>query len=100
MADWNKNFENINLDPDFLAIRSLFESGYIKRMALLKEQSPTKIAKLLGLQYNSYLDKLDFPEKFLVKHIYLLALSCQIDPNIIFNIIQKETQTRIAERLL
>ncbi len=48
-------------NTDFLAIKSLFESGIIKSMKLLEKQGPTKMAKALGLQYNSYLDKLNNP---------------------------------------
>jgi hypothetical protein len=95
MANWKKKFKEDISDGDFLAIKSLFEAGHIKKMALLKEQSPTKVAKLLGLQYNSYLDKLDNPEKFTVKHIFTLALVCQMDPCLIFDIIQLEVQNKL-----
>ncbi|OAQ41968.1 hypothetical protein A5893_02285 [Pedobacter psychrophilus] len=94
MANWTYKFNEDIRDGDFLAIKSLFEAGHVRKMALLKEQSPTKIAKLLGLQYNSYLDKLDNPEKFTVKHIFKIALVCQIDPCLIFDIIQIEVQNK------
>ncbi len=74
-------------------------AGNIKKMSFLKEQSPTNIAKFLGIQYNSYLDKLDHPEKFYVKHIYMLAKACELDPKIIFDVIGKEVEERISEEL-
>lgn len=94
MANWTKKFKKEILDSDFLAIKSLFEAGHVKKMSLLKEQAPTKVAKLLGLQYNSYLDKLDNPVKFTVKHIFAIALLCQLDPCLIFEIIQLEVQNK------
>jgi len=78
------------MDADFLAIKSLFEAGNVKRMRLLEEQAPTKMAKNLGLNYNSYLDKLSSPEKFSIKHIIKMASLCKLDPNIIFGVILKE----------
>lgn len=78
------------MDADFLAIKSLFEAGNLKTMRLLEEQAPTKMAKTLGLNYNSYLDKLRNPEKFAVKHIFKMAKACNLNPAIIFEIIQKE----------
>lgn len=78
------------MDADFLAIKSLFEAGNVKRMRLLEEQAPTKMAKTLGLNYNSYLDKLRSPEKFNVKHIMKMASVCEIQPNLIFEIIVRE----------
>ena len=37
------------MDSDFLAIKSLFEAGNVKKTGLLEEQSPTKMAKALVL---------------------------------------------------
>jgi hypothetical protein len=78
------------MDADFLAIKSLFEAGNVKTMRLLEEQAPTKMAKTLGLNYNSYLEKLRSPEKFAVRHIFIMAKICGLDPNVIFDIIKKE----------
>lgn len=78
------------MDADFLAIKSLFEAGNVKRMRLLEEQAPTKMARTLGLNYNSYLDKLRSPEKFSIKHIIKMAAICELQPSLIFDIIIKE----------
>lgn len=78
------------MDADFLAIKSLFEAGNVKSMRLLEEQAPTKMAKTLGLNYNSYLDKLRSPEKFTLKHIFIMAEACSLNPTIILDIVRKE----------
>ena len=82
--------EKNNVDSDFIAIKSLFEAGNVKTMRLLEEQAPTKMAKNLGLNYNSYLDKLINPEKFAIKHIFKMAKSCELNPDLIFDIIKKQ----------
>ncbi|MBL1410798.1 hypothetical protein [Sphingobacterium faecale] len=78
------------MDADFLAIKSLFESGIITKMQTLEEQAPTKIAKALGLQYYSYLDKLKEPNKFTFKHIFKIAELCQLNPDLIYNVIKSQ----------
>lgn len=79
-----------NIDPDFLAIKSLFESGIIKSMKLLEKQGPTKMAKALGLRYNSYLDKLNNPQKFTLSHIFKIADLCELNPDLVYQVIKKQ----------
>lgn len=86
-----KHQENENIDPDFLAIKSLFESGIIKSMRLLEKQAPTKMAKKLGLQYNSYQEKLIDPSKFTIKHIFNMARLCDLNPDLIYKIIKNQS---------
>lgn len=76
---------------DFLAIKSLFESGIIKSMKLLEKQSPTNMAKALGVNYNTYLDKLSKPELFTIKQIFEMASLCDLDPDLIFQLIKKQS---------
>lgn len=95
MADWTNEYDLEGLDNDFLVIRSLFVSGHIKKMKQLERQSPTKIATLLGLNYNSYHEKLNSPELFTLFHINLLAYTCRFDPDIIHNVIQSEIRSKI-----
>lgn len=90
MAEWEKEYNLEDIDPDFIAIRSLFISGHIKKMKQLEKQSPTKVANLLNLQYNSYHEKLNNPGGFTIGHINLLAYACCLDPTVIHEIIQKE----------
>ena len=90
---WNMDNQRIpkNIDADFLAIKSLFESGIIKSMKLLEKQAPTKMAKSLGLQYNSYLEKLNHPEKFTLLHVFKMAELCDLDPDLIYQLIKEQT---------
>lgn len=83
------------IDSDFLAIKSLFESGNVKKIRLLEEQAPTKMSKALGLNYNSYLEKLRNPEKFTIKHILLICKLCQLNPNLVFETIRTEVESQI-----
>lgn len=98
MAEWSNLANTDTLDADFLSVRSLFLSGSVTTMYKLVKQSPTKIAKLLGLNYSSYHSKLVDPEKFTVFHINLLAYALKIDPSIIHNVIQKEIQDKVKSR--
>jgi len=86
----NNSTKSNNTDPDFLAIKSLFESGIIKSMKLLEKQGPTKMAKALGLQYNSYLDKLGNPQKFTFVHILKMADRYDLDPDLIYKVIKNQ----------
>ncbi|WP_316848922.1 hypothetical protein [Pedobacter agri] len=98
MADWEIDFDTQRMDPDFFSIRSMFLSGSISKMYQLVKHSPTKISKLLGLNYDAYHTKLTNPEKFNVLHINLLAYAIQIDPVIISNIIQEEIKNKTLEK--
>jgi len=99
MATWKESIELEKMDPDFLSIRSIFISDSISNMYQLVKHSPTKISKLLGLNYDAYHTKLVNPEKFSVLHINVLAYAIQIDPEIIHNIIQKETEHKVLEKI-
>ena len=98
MAEWIGNIDLDGMDPDFISIRSLFLSGSISKMYQLVKHSPTKVSKLLGLNYDAYHTKLVQPEKFSILHINVLAYAVKIDPMIIFEIIQKETSSRVREK--
>ncbi|KHJ37918.1 hypothetical protein PBAC_19300 [Pedobacter glucosidilyticus] len=97
MSEWDEKYDLEELSPEFLAIRSLFLTGHIKKMSQLEKQSPTKIASLLKLQYNSYHEKLQNPELFSEFHINLLAYACKINPLIIHDIIQAETKSKVKQ---
>lgn len=98
MANWENMLEDDEsnfVDPKFEDIQSLFLTGKIKKMYQLVKRSPTKIAELLGINYDSYHTKLVSPEKFTTLHINTMAYVFKIDPNIINDIIQKETLEKV-----
>jgi len=97
MADWNFKNED-GIDTEFENIQLLFLSGKVKHMYELLERSPTKIASLLGLNYNSYHDKLRNPEKFTSLHINTIAYAIRINPDIIHNVIQKEILEQVIQK--
>ena len=98
MAEWKGKIDVDNMDADFISIRSLFLTGSISKMYQLVKQSPTKVSKLLGLNYEAYHTKLVHPEKFSVLHINVLAYAIKIDPTIIYEIIQKETTVTVSDK--
>jgi hypothetical protein len=98
MAEW-KNIDNEKLDPAFAAIRSLFLDGTIDSMYKLIDYNPTKVASLFSMSYRTYHDKLKEPWKFSVLHILLLANVIRIDPGVINDIIQKESEKAIKDKI-
>ena len=101
MANWNisKADNEIPIDPNFEDIQTLFLSGKISKMYQLVKRSPTKVAKLLGINYEAYHNKLSNPEKFTVFHINTMAYAFRIDPNIIHDVIQKEIQDKVKVKV-
>ncbi|WP_443938804.1 hypothetical protein [Pedobacter sp. MW01-1-1] len=99
MEHWKENLDLENMDPDFLSIRSMFISGSLKNMYQLVKHSPTKISKLLGLNYDAYHTKLLNPEKFSLLHINILAFALHINPNIINTLIQKQIEPKVIEKI-
>ncbi|WP_412467476.1 hypothetical protein [Pedobacter sp. KLB.chiD] len=98
MTIWKESIELDKMDPDFISIRSMFISGSISTMYQLVNYSPTKVSKLLGLNYSAYHTKLVNPEQFSILHLNVLAYAIQIDPNIIQNIIQQQIEDKILDK--
>ncbi|UZJ63207.1 hypothetical protein OKW96_11830 [Sphingobacterium sp. KU25419] len=86
---------DVKLDSVFTSLKSLFSDGSINTISSLIDYSPSKLAKLLKMSYNTFLIKIHSPWKFSNEHILLLAYTIGIDPNIILNIIQKESEEHI-----
>jgi len=97
MANWKNN--NNNPEKDLSSIGAMFETDKIKKMYDISELYPTKIIKLLGINSERYSVKLADPEKFTVSEILRLAYLLNIDPNLIINVIQGETEKKIVNRL-
>lgn len=98
MAQW-KNIDQKDIDASFKAIQSLFVTGSIEKMYQLIDHKPTKIAKLLGMSYKSLHEKLKEPSKFTQLHILTLSYAIQVDPNIINDVIQKESLKRVVDKI-
>ena len=94
MANWK--LINNNLEKDLSSIGALFETNRIKKMYDISELYPTKVIKLLGINSERYSVKLADPEKFTISEILRLAFIFNIDPNLIINVIQGETEKKIV----
>ncbi|MBE9597877.1 hypothetical protein [Pedobacter sp. MC2016-24] len=97
MANWKNN--NNNPEKDLSSIGAMFETNKIKKMYDISELYPTKIIKLLGINSERYSVKLADPEKFTVSEILRLAYILNIDPNLIINVIQAETEKKIISMI-
>lgn len=97
MANWK--LTNHNPEKDLSSIGALFETNKIRKMYDISELYPTKIIKLLGINSERYSVKLADPEKFMVSEILRLAYIFNIDPNLIINVIQVETENKIVSKI-
>lgn len=95
MSEWGAKLDLETMDSDFISIRSLFVSSSISKMYQLVKHSPTKVSKLLGLNYSAYHTKLLDPSKFCEIHINTLAYAIQINPVIIHDLIQNEIEQKV-----
>ena len=97
MADWKNNDRKI--EPDLSSIASLFETKKINRMYVISELFPTKVSRLLGINSDRYSVKLSNPEKFTVAEVLKLAYILGINPSLIIDVIQKEAEIRISDKI-
>lgn len=97
MANWKSN--NNSPEKDLSSVGAMFETNKIKKMYDISELYPTKIIKLLGINSERYSVKLADPEKFTVSEILRLAYILNIDPNLLINVIQAETEKKIVGKI-
>lgn len=71
--------EEMAKNIEFEAIKAMFETGKIKKLVQLEKLSPTKLSKLLGINYGRYIEKLHNPELFALKELVKLAQIIDID---------------------
>ena len=64
---------------EFEAIKAMFETGKIKKMTQLEKLSPTKLSKLLGINYGRYIEKLHNPELFALRELVKFSEIIDID---------------------
>ncbi len=66
-------------DIELEAIKAMFETGKIKKMSQLEKLYPTKISRLLGINYGRYIEKLNNPEFFSLVELIKFAAIINID---------------------
>lgn len=99
MAIWENKFKtDIKIDPVFAALKSLLSDGSITKMTSFVDYSPTKLMTVLKMNHQTFIDKCKEPWKFSTEHILILSYIIDIDPVIIFEIIQKESLEHLNER--
>lgn len=98
MANWKH--ELTEPEKDLSSIGALFETGKVKRMYDIAELYPTKIVKLLGINAERYAVKLAEPEKFTVSEVLRMAYLFTVDPNLIIDVIQSESEKKIMAKII
>ena len=71
----------------FVAVRSMFTSGNVKRMKDIETLYPTAIAKALRINHSRYIEKLYKPEGFTMKQLGALANLLDINIQLILDVI-------------
>jgi hypothetical protein len=74
----------------FIAIRSMFISGSVRKMKDLEKQSPTHVARALGINHSRYIQKLYNPEEFTVLHLADMANLFEIDIQFIWEVVVRQ----------
>jgi len=77
-------------NQQFVAIKSMFLSGSVRRMKDIETLYPTGVSKAIGINHSRYIQKLYKPEEFKFKHIYDLAKLINIDIQLILDVIVQE----------
>lgn len=86
-------------DLELIHIKSLIETGTIKRMRDLKDSSSTKISKYAGINQGRYSSKLFTPGDFTESEICRIALVLDIDPELLSKIIINEIRKDSLDRV-
>lgn len=87
MEDSAKNIE-------FEAIKAMFETGKINKFIQLEKLSPTKLSKLLGINYGRYIEKLHNPQLFVLRELVKLAEILDIDFKLLTDTVVSEIMTK------
>jgi hypothetical protein len=74
----------------FVAIRSMFVTGSVKKMRDIEKLYPTMVAKSLRINHSRYIQKLYKPEEFTIKQIAALSDLLEIDVQVILDVIIKQ----------
>lgn len=74
-------------NSQFLAIRSMFLSGNVRRMKDIEKLYPTLVAKSLRLNHSRYIQKLYKPGGFTMQQLNELAKLLEVDIRLILDVI-------------
>ena len=82
---------------EFEAIKAMFETGKIKKLIQLEKLSPTKLSKLLGINYGRYIEKLHNPELFVMRELVKLAHIIDVDFKLLASIVVEEIERKVSK---
>lgn len=87
-------------NSQFMAIKSMFLSGSVKRMKDIEKLYPTLVAKTLRINHSRYIQKLYKPEGFTIRQIDDLAKLLGINIQVILDVIIKQlnSSTRVVKK--
>lgn len=74
----------------FVAVRSMFISGNVKRMKDIETLYPTAIAKALKINHSRYIQKLYSPEDFSMKQLGALANLLEINIQLVLDVVVRQ----------
>ena len=77
-------------NSQFIAVRSMFLSGSIKKMKDIEKLYPTEIAKSLRINHSRYIKKLYNPQEFTVRHLVDLSNLLELDIQVIWDVISRQ----------
>ena len=80
-------------NDQFVAIRSMFLSGSVRRMKDIEKLYPTAMAKTLRINHSRYIHKLYHPEGFTFKQLVTMANILELDIQIIIDVIIRQLST-------
>lgn len=81
-------------EQQYLALKSMFDSNYVKKMRDIEKLYPTMVASDMGMNHGRYIKKLHNPGDFTFKQIFKLASLINVSPTIITNIIVAELSVK------
>ncbi len=79
----------------FIAIRSMFQSGSVRKMRDIEKLYPTLMAKSLKINHSRYIQKLYHPEEFTIKQLIDFSNLLELDFQLVIDVIARQLNTLI-----
>lgn len=81
---------NEERNSQFIAIRSMFMSGSVKRMKDIEKLYPTAMAKSLRINHSRYIQKLYHPDEFTIKKLMIFCALLDLDLQVVLDVIVRQ----------
>jgi hypothetical protein len=86
------------IEVELRSVKSIFETGEIKKMYEIAKLYPTKIIHALGLNHGRYIGKLAKPERFTISEIIRFSRLIGVDHKKVLEIILKEAVPNVIQK--